>query len=401
MLTFENRIRELAEAITQVKKVVDEVNDRANGKIDEMKKFVHGVGGRFDQIEQTLPERLHKVESRHEGIIGTLNEVTKDIHNRFQELENLMKHSNNPPNFGGPTAQSFNIGSPLNGPISNSQTTSPPPPPDPWAAFERSRTSVASNGQAPPNAPFVAAPTPNPHPGPQSAHGPHKPWDARMWSTTEAKVSKELRPFNGTHTTYKTWANRVKDHFIKKNADWHYLFREVEAQKAPIARDLLKVSWLNGNGYTMEVDVGWCASALWTFIGEHVIDTVYNNRNVLAGGHNNGLELWRALFVRHEGGADFPQCDKIDSLQFWVGKWTEMKDAYGVGISDMHLRSMFINILPPSVQKEVREKPGLITLQQCIDHVLCDLGRLNDAQLSKLHMDRLKQSLNPSQRISW
>ena len=52
------------------------------------------------------------------------------------------------------------------------------------------------------------------------------------------------------------------------------------------------------------------------------------------------------------------------------------------------------------MQKEVREKPGLLTLQHCIDHVLSDLGRLNDAQLSKLHMDRLKQSLNPSHRIS-
>ena len=116
--------------------------------------------------------------------------------------------------------------------------------------------------------------------------------------------------------------------------------------------------------------------------------------------------------MKHEGGADqvelggmgslhsFPQCDQIDSLQCWVGKWCEMKDAYGSGISDMHLRSMFINILPPAVQKDVREKPGLATLQQCIDHVLSDLGRLNDAQLSKLHMDRLKQSLNPSQRIS-
>ena len=233
-----------------------------------------------------------------------------------------------------------------------------------------------------------------------------------MWSIADAKVSKELRPFNGTHQTYKTWANRVKDHFIKKNSDWHYLFHEVEAQKTPIARDLLKMSWMHGNGCTLDVDFSWCANALWTFVGEHVIDTVYNNRNVLAGGHNNGLELWRSLFVKHEGGADqvelggmgslhsFPQCDKLESLQFWVGKWTEMKDAYGSGISDMHLRSMFINILPPAVQKDVRERPGLTTLQQCIDHVISDLGRLNDAQLSKLHMDRLKQSLNPSQRIS-
>ena len=38
----------------------------------------------------------------------------------------------------------------------------------------------------------------------------------------DAKVSKELTPFNGTHQTYKTWANRIKDLFIKKNSNWHY-----------------------------------------------------------------------------------------------------------------------------------------------------------------------------------
>ena len=61
---------------------------------------------------------------------------------------------------------------------------------------------------------------------------------------------------------------------------------------------------------------------------------------------------------------------------------------------------MFINILPPTVQREVREKPELTTLQKCIDHVLSDLGRINDAHLSKMHMERLKQSLNTSQRVS-
>ena len=172
------------------------------------------------------------------------------------------------------------------------------------------------------------------------------------------------------------------------------------------------MGYLNGNGYSFDVDFAWVSNALWTFIGEHVVDSVYNNRSVLAGGGENGLELWRALYVKHEGGADqvelggigslhsFPQCDKVESLQHWIGKWQEMKDTYGTGISDVHLKSMFINILPPSVQKEVREKPGLATLQQCIDHVLADLGRLNDVHLSKLHTERLKQSLHPSQRIS-
>ena len=32
--------------------------------------------------------------------------------------------------------------------------------------------------------------------------------------------------------------------------------------------------------------------------------------------------------------------------------------------------------------------------------MLADLGRLNDVQLSKLHTERLKQSLNATQRVS-
>ena len=395
--------------------MVDGVNDQANKKIDEMKNFVAEVGQRFEKAERLVPERMQQMESRHEGIIGTINQLTQHLQEKFKELENAVSERPRaspapsgvppvPPSFGGPPAtEHFNIGSPLSGPP---PTQSAAPPLDPWATFAQNRSTNSSGG--PGQGGFGPGhPTP-----PAPAQAAHRTWDPRMWSTADAKVSKELKPFNGTHASYKIWANRVKDHFTKKNPDWHHVFVVVESQKTPVSRDLLKVSWLRADGYTFDVDFGWCANALWAFIGEHVIDTVYNNRNVLAGGHNNGLELWRSLFVKHEGGADqvelggmgslhsFPQCDKMDSLQFWVGKWTEMKDAYGAGISDAHLRSMFINILPAAVQKEVREKPGLDTLQKCIDHVLSDLGRLNDAQLSKLHMDRLKQSLSSTQRIS-
>ena len=153
-----------------------------------------------------------------------------------------------------------------------------------------------------------------------------------MWSIAEAKVSKELKPFDGSHSKYEIWANRIKDHFKKKYSDWEYLFDEVEAQKVPISKDRLVSSYLNADGYSFDIDVAYCSNSLWTFIGEHVVDTMYNNRSVLAGGSNNGLELWRARFVKHKGGADqvqlggvnklhnVPQCDRVDALQFCVGK---------------------------------------------------------------------------------
>ena len=415
MLQAENKIRELADAVTQIRKVVEEVNVKAETKIDQMKGFVQEVEGRFTQLERTVPERLHGLDTKHDGIMSIVNDLAKQVADKFQSIDMALKTQTSPqvsttvppvpPSFGGPTAQNgprqqnFNIGSPLTD-----------LPTDAWDAFNRSKRDYVPGGfgAVPMSQPSSAAPPP-----PVAPNGEvHKPWDARNWSAADMKVAKELKPFNGTHASYKTWANRVKDHFKKKNSDWARVFQELESQRNPISKDMLKMGNMFADGYSFTVDFAWVSNAIWTFVGEHVVDSVYTSRNVLAGGGDNGLELWRALYVRHEGGADqveiggmetlhsFPKCDKMEALQFWVGKWQETKDMYGAGISDGHLRSMFINILPPTVQKEVRETPGLITLQSCINHVLGNIGRLNDAQLSKLHMERLKQSLSATQRIS-
>ena len=55
---------------------------------------------------------------------------------------------------------------------------------------------------------------------------------------------------------------------------------------------------------------------------------------------------------------------------------------------------MFINMLPPLVQKDIRDHPELDTLQKCIDYVLRDLGRYNDTRVAKLHSQRLKNMLH-------
>ena len=386
------------------------MNTKATEKIDQMKTFVNEVEARFTQLERAVPERFHANESRQENFVLTLNAFSTSVHDKIKQLEDSLSARPVPPvppSFGGTrSAEAYNIGSPLSAPPEQKDNF------DPWNNFAQSRSAYASGGATLNSTPQARAPDENAN-GPQPRNaGVHKPWEPREWSASEIKVAKELKPFIGSHTAYKIWANRVKDHFRKKNFDWSHLFTEIESQKTQIPKSTLKHGYLKGDGYTFDVDFAWVSNALWTFIGEHVVDSVYNNRSVLSGGGENGLELWRALFVKHEGGADqvelggigslhsFPQCDKVESLQHWVGKWQEMKDTYGTGISDVHLKSMFLNILPPGVQKEVREKPGLATLQQCIDHVLADLGRLNDVHLSKLHTERLKQSLHPSQRIS-
>ena len=405
MLASEKKIQELEKALTHVQQVVVDTNEEINRKVDTMKAFVQEVEGRFGQLEKALPERIHKGEERQEYFVTLLNNMGNSIHERFLQIEQLMQKVPQPapqtgpqpttqappvpPSFGGPTApnvEHFNLGSPLSGPPPQ-EAASNTPAFDPWARMAKVT-----------------------HAGPPLAQ--RRAWDSRMWGVADMKISKELKPFNGTDGMYRTWAQRVKDHFTEKNPDWYYVFAEIEKQKEPIVKEALTMNYLNGDGYSFEVDFKWMANSLWTFIGKHLVDAIYNNRGILSGGNNNGLELWRALFIRHEGGADqvelggmgnlhsFPQCDKPENLQLWIGKWQEMKDLYGAGISDVHLKSMFVNILPPLVQKEVREKTGLHTLQQCINHVLSDLGRLNDLKLSKLHSERLKQSLSSSQRLS-
>ena len=413
MLATETRIRELAAAIDSMKTVIEGVNSRADTKIEQMKGFVQEVEGRFNQLERSIPERIHILESKSENFVAMVNGLAGQIQSRFEEIESVLRARSvppMPPSFGGTAGPSGNtqfcgIGSPLSG---------PEPKPDPWFEFAQSRSAYSSGPPAAPagfgmnsapRAPVVAQVLVPPV-------GAVRPFDLREWNAVDIKVAKELKPFNGSHGAYKIWANRVKDHFRKKNNCWGHLFNEIEGHKLPICKQHLVMRSFNVDGCLFEVDLSWASNALWTFIGEHVVDTVYTNRGILSGGCENGLELWRGLYLKHEGGADqvelggmgslhsFPQCDKVENLQLWVGKWQEIKDMYGKGISEPHLKSMFLNMLPPNVQREIREKPTLITLQDCINHVLSDLGRLNDAQLSKMHMERLKSSLSSSQRLS-
>ena len=87
-------------------------------------------------------------------------------------------------------------------------------------------------------------------------------------------------------------------------------------------------------------------------MGKQICDAMYNNKSAMAGGTENGVEPWRAHFVKHKGGADqvelggiaslqsFPHRNKVENLQHRVGKCIEVKDTYGAGVSDLNLRSM-------------------------------------------------------------
>ena len=89
----------------------------------------------------------------------------------------------------------------------------------------------------------------------------------------------------------------------------------------------------------------------------------------------------------------FPQCTDVANLQTWIGQWVQVRNQFGAGIPESHLKTMFMNILPQKVQDEVRSHRELTTLQSIIDHILKDIGRYNDAKVAKLHSQRLRNLL--------
>ena len=177
------------------------------------------------------------------------------------------------------------------------------------------------------------------YPGPMAPDAPllRANWDPRAWDVSAVKISKELKPINGMDSAYRTWSNRIEDRFAEKNPDWLLIFNAIEKHKEAIGRELLRTINILGDGYVLDIDFRWVSNALWTFIGKHLVDSIYSNRNTLSGGGNHGFELWRSLFIQHEGGADqvelgemrslriFPQCDRVDNLQLWIGNWQEIK----------------------------------------------------------------------------
>ena len=120
---------------------------------------------------------------------------------------------------------------------------------------------------------------------------------------------------------------------------------------------------------------------------------------------DNGIELWRALFIENEGGAEqvqlggmnslhsFPPCPGPSDLQHWIGQWQICRQKFGHDLPEIHLRQMFLNMLPHAIAEKLRERRDISTLQEYINGIHGDIGRLNDARLAKVHAQRMKTTL--------
>ena len=221
---------------------------------------------------------------------------------------------------------------------------------------------------------------------------------------------KALTLFNGHAQNYRNWADRMMDHCKEMNGGYGQIFVKIEASKFRILNSNLGVGQLD-DGTT--VDYKYLSQHLWVFIGKNVDNDVHGRRMALTQNDaDNGFELWRALYIECEGGAEqvtlngmsnlhsFPQCPRAEDLQHWLGQWQMTRQKYGNDLPESHLKQMFLNMVPGSVAEKLRERKDLNTLQQYIDEINADLGRLNDTKLAKIHAQRMTAALKSGSRSS-
>ena len=399
---LERIVQESVEEIKKLKITIEELKPRA----------VHDHN-RINAMEAALPERVHRCEERQANHIEILNVFARNANEQISTLQHRMNQlegqqaGQSQPHFGrGPTSgensgfggtnsaptQQYNIGSPISDPFNVKPPSSPVPPqasaqPDPWA--NQGNASYQSRMPDPNSAPTFIP---------------------KEWNVSDKKISKAMSLFNGSAHSYRNWSDRIKDHCKEVNLGYAQVFSLIEASGSMITQANLNMGTLSDGTV---VNFKWLSQHLWVFIGKNINDDLHGRRLALTQNDaDNGFELWRALFIENEGGAEqvalggmsnlhaFPQCPRVEDLQHWLGQWQMTRQKFGAGLPEAHLKQMFLNMLPPSVSEKIRERRDLVTLQQYINEIDVDLGRLNDAKLAKIHAQRMTNSLKPGSRTS-
>ena len=138
-----------------------------------------------------------------------------------------------------------------------------------------------------------------------------------------------MTAFDDKWENYEGWYSRIREHAAQGNQRYLRIFDLIEATSRPIKNSELGTLSVAG----LPVDWKWISVKLWTFIGDHVTDLIHSRRIQLTlGDEFNGLELWRALYVKHKGGAEqmtlagmgsflnFPKCTSMEAIESHVGE---------------------------------------------------------------------------------
>ena len=111
----------------------------------------------------------------------------------------------------------------------------------------------------------------------------------------------------------------------------------------------------------------------------------------------NGLELWRVLYWEHEGGDvavqvhgirgfhTYPQCTNMKDLNLHVGQWQELRQKHAPNMPEIHLRELFLDILPTELKKEINRRSDCNTLPEMIAFAQKEVTQLNDQRLASMH----------------
>ena len=391
----------------RTERMIAELNERViqlSEAVSTLQSHCRNETSRLSAMESAIPERMHKIEERQAAHVELVNQMANytnvqldAMNKRVNAIEEMLSHQRpGTPGFGPepkPAPAEFSIGTPrTDNPFAFGRLPTPATPP---------RSTTPS---VPVNDPWAKYVPQNEHPTPPNNPPGANRFNYKDWSVSDKKVSKALNLFDSNPVHYRNWADRVKDHCKEVNPSYSYIFELIEKEKQPIDMNALQLYTLP-NGVV--VDMNWVAKHLWSFIGRNVTDTVHGRRLTLTQNQeDNGIELWRALFVENEGGAEqvqlggmnslhsFPQCPGVSDLQHWVGQWQITRQRFGNDLPEMHLRQMFLNMLPASVSEKLRERRDLQTLQDYINEVNSDLGRLNDSRLAKVQAQRMKNNLH-------
>ena len=254
---------------------------------------------------------------------------------------------------------------------------------DPWMNGRTPQFAVPQTPQraAPVQPASWTAQAPPPAGQDGGSNGNRNPW------SISKKISREINPFKGVSIHYKTWHHRMRNNWVRENTGYATLIKMIEAETSPMTWEIIKHGvMLSGK----MVDLVYVATQMWSSIGDHLDDTMFDRMSQLASGEDeNGVELWRRLWSDHEGGGEqvkaagltnlhnFPKCDRAENVTSWMSEWNACRLLHGSGLGEDHQKVMFLNKLPDAVATDIRKQQHLKTLKEIMDWLWADGARLN------------------------
>lgn len=201
----------------------------------------------------------------------------------------------------------------------------------------------------------------------RQSHVSYSTCHAPMWNSYDnqdyvigKKFVNELPIFNGDHSKYSHWKNKLTDHCCDTNPYWRALLQMCQETQHTIEyAPLANSRYGRFTGWDLSLD-------LWNFMSKRLGQDIYDRRLQLANNvEGNGFELWRALFTEYEGSDEyialdgrtqlqnFPKIQSTTGITQHLNDWSSAMLKYGKDIGPVTRMTMFLKILPESLRTDV------------------------------------------------